>query len=201
MVRTVQRLRDIEIAWFRVVGSSILPDARAHCVAQALEWGADKVVFIDDDISWQPMDFRFLVAHPVTICCGAYLVRPTNLDDYAVKRKLAIQVLEKRASDENGLVEIDGGGFGFIRINRRVFEEVDVGPLQFPGENSLNPYLRDWFAYRKTDKDVRIGEDFSFCYAAREAGHPIWLDPAIRLGHHAGALVFETPNMTVENAD
>jgi hypothetical protein len=193
LVRSVQKLTDIDLSWFRVVGSSILPDARAHCVAQALEWGADKVVFIDDDISWSAMDLRFLIAHPVSICCGAYMVRPSSLEAYGQNKKLAIAVGQLRKSNEHGLIEIEGAGFGFIRIDRKVFEDVDVEQLQFPGDDPLNKHLRDWFAYDKRGNHERVGEDFSFCYAARKAGHPIWLDPSIRLGHWAGSLNFETP--------
>lgn len=192
LARTIQKVRDWEIAWFTCIGNSILPDARSELVAQALQWGADQVVFIDDDISWTVEDFRFLCIHPVSVCTGVYMIRPNNLDNWEEK-KLSVKTLVAKESNEHGLVEVGGAGFGFIRIDAQVFREVDVQPLQFHGESPLNDFARDWFAYRKTPEMARVGEDFSFCMASRDAGHPVWMDPQIRLGHHAGALCFEVP--------
>lgn len=175
------------VAWFKVVGNSILPDARALCVARALAWGAEKLVFIDDDMSWNAADFRFLVSHPVTICAGAYRLRS---DDPA---KVAISVGwldDNRETDGRGLIEIDGAGFGFIRIDREVF--VAVGGRKYRSEalaDEENEYLREWFPYGWAG-DLREGEDIGFCRRARAAGHKVWLDPAITLGHHAGPMTF-----------
>lgn len=192
LARTIQKIRDWDLAWFTCIGNSILPDARSELVAQALEWGADQIVFIDDDISWTVEDFRFLCAHPVSVCTGVYMIRPNNLDNWAEK-KLSVKTLQEKRTNEHGLVEIAACGFGFFRADARVFHDVDVEPLQFHGNHPLNDYVRDWFAYRKTPQLARVGEDFSFCAAAQAAGHPVWMDPQIRLGHHAGALCFEVP--------
>jgi len=200
LARTIQKVRDWELAWFTCIGNSILPDARAELVAQALEWGADKIVFIDDDISWSVEDFRFLCIHPVTICTGVYMIRPNSLENWADK-KLCVKVLTDKKTDKHGLVEVGGAGFGFIRIDAKVFADVDVGPLQLNGDSPLNDYIRDWFAYRTREDNTRVGEDFSFCMAARDAGHPVWMDPNIRLGHHAGALCFEVPSSITNHSD
>jgi hypothetical protein len=192
LARTIQKVRDWELAWFTCIGNSILPDARAELVAQAREWGADQMVFIDDDISWTVEDFRFLCAHPVSVCTGVYMIRPNSLDNWTEK-KLCAKVLTGKMVNDNGLVEVEASGFGFFRANAEVFEDVDAGPLRFHGDNPLNDYARDWFAYGKTPNNERMGEDFSFCAAARAAGHPIWMDPKITLGHHSGALCFEVP--------
>lgn len=192
LARTIQKVRDWELAWFTCIGNSILPDARSELVAQALEWGADKVVFIDDDISWTVEDFRFVCIHPVSICTGVYMIRPNSLDNWDEK-KLSIKSLGGRETNSHGLVEVAAAGFGFIRIDADVFRKMDVEPLNFHGDHPLNGYVRDWFAYRKTPQLARVGEDFAFCYSARESGYRVWMDPQIRLGHHAGALRFDVP--------
>lgn len=189
---TWRAIKDMDLAWFKVIGNSILPDARSMCVAQALAWGADKLVFIDDDISWTIPDFCFLVSHRVPICTGAYATRKNEGDESTT---VTVQFLnDHRKTDQRGLIEVGGAGFGFIRFNREVFDGLkdECEPMWSDAmPDNVNEHFRDWFPYgmnknEKTGRYHRSGEDVNFCHRAREKGFHIYLDPAIRLGHHSG---------------
>lgn len=191
LAATWRAIKQMEVGWFTTIGNSILPDARSMCVAQALAWGADKLIFVDDDISWSVADFCFLSSHPVDACTGYYATRKTQDDQ---RTTITIQFLDdNRRADARGLIKVKGAGFGFIRFNREIFEAMrpDCEKL-YDGALSpkVNEHFRDWFPYGyagEGDKRSRAGEDVNFCHRMAEKGFDLWLDPAISLGHHAGA--------------
>lgn len=201
LAATWRAIQQMELAWFKTIGNSILPDARSMCVAQALAWGADKLIFIDDDISWSVSDFCFLVSHPVQICTGAYSTRKGEGEEQGTA---TVQFLDEgRKTLPSGLIEVKGAGFGFIRFDRSVFEGLkdESAPMW---DEALGPqvseHFRDWFPYSLTmnerkERYHRSGEDVNFCHRAREKGFKTYLDPFIRLGHHAGNEVYRV-NLT-----
>lgn len=196
LAATWRGIKNMDLAWFKTIGNSILPDARAMCAAQALAWGADKLIFIDDDISWSVPDFCFLATHKVPICTGAYSTRKGEGEEQGTA---TVQFLDEgRKTQSNGLIEVKGAGFGFIRFDREVFEGLkdDCQPMW---DEALPPkvcdHFRDWFPYGlnfsvERQRYHRSGEDVHFCHRARDKGFKTYLDPAIQLGHHAGNEVY-----------
>ena len=70
-------------------------------------------------------------------------------------------------------VEVGGVGFGFVAMKSGVFEKMN----------------RPWFKIREVQWDdvdfkVNMGEDYSWCEGAKEAGFKIWVDPLVKLKHH-----------------
>lgn len=193
---TWRGIKNMDLAWFKTIGNSILPDARAMCAAQALAWGADKLIFIDDDISWSVPDFCFLVTHKVSICTGAYATRRGEGDTAST---VTVQFLDEgRKTTPQGLIEVKGAGFGFIRFDREVFDGLRDDCLPMWDEalpKNVCEHFRDWFPYgmnfsEQRGRHHRSGEDVNFCHRAREKGFRTYLDPAIQLGHHAGNEVY-----------
>lgn len=196
LANTMRAIHGWDLAWFTVTGNSILPDARSLCLAQALAWDADKFVFIDDDISWTVQQLVFLIAHKVPICTGYYATRRVNDDDPTC---ITVKFRDDtRKTDENGLIEIDGAGFGFFRFDRKVIEAMREGckPMfDAAMAPEINEHFRDWFPYEMNWSEGRQaysrgGEDISFSRRAREKGFATYLDPALSVGHHAGAECF-----------
>jgi hypothetical protein len=67
---------------------------------------------------------------------------------------------------------VDAVGFAFLAIKPGVFEAMK----------------RPWFKIRQiqietTDYKVDLGEDYSWCVGAKEAGFSIWLHPLVRVEH------------------
>lgn len=193
LANTFRALPQWEMAWFTALGNLPLQDARSMCVAQALAWGADKLDFVDDDISFTPEDFVWLNRQPVEAVTGYYVMR----GDDPIKT-ITIKFLDDgRQTDDRGLMQVAGAGFGFIRFDRSVFEKMaDECPLMYAKElpDDVAAHFRDWFPFGLGPSVVdgklsRAGEDIHFCNRMRAKGIPLWLDPRIQLGHCTGAEV------------
>lgn len=195
LMNTITRVKKSECTFFTVIGSSILPMARNLLIAKGLAMGADKLVLIDDDISWHSDDFQKLVLAPEKIVAGAYQKRPHHPTD---KPEMAISLFPSGLeADHRGLCEVDGAATGFMCIDREVFETmknhvVKLGDKAADAEQEKHLYEFFQFA-RQTKEDGKTyleGEDYNFCRKARTLGFKTWVDPSIKLGHHVGQFRF-----------
>ena len=195
LMNTITRIKKSECMFFTVIGSSILPMARNLLVAKAMALGADKIVMIDDDVSWQSDDFQRLVIAPEKIVAGVYQKRPHNWQD---QPEMAVSLFPTGLEvDDRGLAEVDGAATGFMRVDREVFEAMKASCVKL-GDKSLEPdqerELFEYFQFARQQKDdgkvYLEGEDYNFCRRARALGFRTYVDPAIKLGHHVGQFRF-----------
>lgn len=204
LMETINRVKQSECMFYSVAGSSVLPMARNSLVAKAMAWGADKIVMIDDDVSWKSEDFQKLVLHPVSIVAGVYQKKQFT---QGTTPEFAVSMLPGGMTpDWRGLCEVDGAATGFLRVDREVFEALkpSVCKLYDPSEPSgpVADELFEYFAFGKMLKDDRTafeGEDYNFCRKARGIGHRTYVDPSMKLGHYAGQFRFgaSLPNMDI----
>lgn len=195
LMNTITRVKKSECTFFTVIGSSILPMARNLLIAKGLAMGADKLVLIDDDVSWQSDDFQKLVLHPEPIVAGAYQKRPHNVGDAP---EMAISLFPHgMQADHRGLVEVDGAATGFMRVDREVFEAMKPHVCKLAdkaADADQAKHLYEYFQFARLQKDdgqtYLEGEDYNFCRKARTLGFKTYVDPAIKLGHHVGQFRF-----------
>lgn len=175
-----------EVSYLPIHGQANTPRARNIGVQKALESGADQIVFIDDDIGFEFEAFQQL------------------FED--MSKDVVAGMPQRRADDLSEVMfcgtfdpepKVDGpygSGFAataFMRISRRVFEEMPATPFQHASlrsESNLEGFTRDWFDYRvgPTPSGEEIGyngEDYEFCRKCKEMGVEVWLNPSIRLRH------------------
>lgn len=138
----------------------------------------EKVIWIDSDISWTVDDFQKLWASDLDIVGGLYQTAPDGR--VAVAKfdeefpELPTVVREQDfIFEERRIIEVFGLGFGFIAMKQGVFEACS----------------RPWFYMRSVrwphlDFDTNLGEDYSFCANAREAGFKVYLDLEVKVKHH-----------------
>lgn len=172
-----------DIAWFNQVGHANLPRARNILVGQALEWGADDVVFIDDDIGWEPEDFLKLL----------YVPEGVKVSAGAPQRRLEKELgfcgsLDNKLQWDCGEGRVLYSGFAataFLRVAKEAFEELadKVEPFEYQDKQ-----YRAFFNYKigtnPSGKSVGfIGEDYYFSMLAKENNVEVWIDPTIRLRH------------------
>lgn len=195
LMNTITRVKKSECSFFTVVGCSILPQARNMLLAKGLAMGADKLVLIDDDISWHSDDFQKLVLGPEPIFAGTYQKRPHNHFD---RPEMAISLFPSGLeADNRGLCEVDGAGTGFMKIDREVVEAMKSHCVKL-GDKTADPeqekHLYEYFQFARMQKDdgkvYLEGEDYNFCRKARSLGFKTWVDPSIKLGHHVGQFKF-----------
>jgi hypothetical protein len=135
----------------------------------------DKIIWIDSDIEWTPEDFMSLYHQDLDIVSGLYQTSSNGTvavnypDDKG--RPTKVNKVEFLLHDEP--VEVGGVGFGFLAVKHGVFEAME----------------RPWFLIRRVkwedlDFYTNVGEDYSWCAAAQDAGFKVYIDPNVKVNHH-----------------
>ena len=139
-------------------------------------WGIDYdyVLWIDSDQVFEPEHFEMLINADKEVVAAPIRTLPRNdfnCGHINAEKNGFTKVKEFINSD---LLEVDYVGFGFILFKRGVFER-----LQFP-------YFK---AVKFGDIPGELGEDFSFCMRAKEAGIKFWVDPKCRVLHEKSTFI------------
>lgn len=167
--------------------SSFVPSARENTATDsygadwaATEFGAGKftysrIIWIDSDISWKVDALEMLLSSDKDIISGMMPVDRTGRIG-AMKLNEAGNPVSLNSLDyivEAEPFQVDGVSFGFLAVRQGVFENMK----------------RPWFNIRSifietTDFPVNLGEDYSWCLGAKEAGFLIWVHPLSKVEHH-----------------
>lgn len=142
----------------------------------------DWLLFIDDDMAWQPDAVRRLVEvreeHDLDMVGGLCFRRSPPFQPTLYMRESAdagaYNFLERWDSD---LIEVDATGCAFLLIHKRVFERIigsDLPPVAERLRIGPPPIFR-W--------DGILGEDLRFCQDAKTAGCKVFVDTRIEIGH------------------
>ena len=159
-----------------VPGGSLVTTVRDRIASDFLKSDADRLLFIDSDVSWEMGDLLKLAAHPVDFVGGCYRYKQEP-EGYPV------QFLDKDelwADPATGLLEVSALPAGFLSISRAVFERLEAA---FPARK-----------YKHFDHEMHAyfwappggGEDGNFCNEWRSIGGQVWLDPRFKLTHTGG---------------
>lgn len=145
------------------VRTSLIQNSRFSVVKDALARDADKVLFIDSDMTFSGDAFGRLLSHDKPITGATY-----------VRRREPCTVLGYGYDDvppgATGLQSMARMPLGFMLIDAEVFRKVP----------------KPWFAPRfQPETDDFVSEDYAFCDAAIAAGYEVWcdLDLSHELGH------------------
>jgi SAM-dependent methyltransferase len=188
LVRTIALLGSLGIRSYvqNVVGSSNLPRARNELVAAFLATDFTDMLFVDDDMGWDPKDLVRLLASDKPLIGGAGAKKVDLPDDNPAKWCFASEEGDL-VQDEMGAMRIRRIGTGFVKIERRVFEELALRHPEWKrnGWPDMPEAARRWYYrfFMFPDDADDTGEDFYFCNAWRAMGGEVWLDPTIRLTH------------------
>jgi hypothetical protein len=133
----------------------------------------DKVFWIDSDIAWGVEEFKTLFYSDKDIISGLYAVGGAGrvcATRFVEGKPTVMDSMTFELAD--GLVRVNGVGFGFVCMKQGVFEKVP----------------RPWFEILKVpvegaDFPVNLSEDYSFCMKAEKAGFEIWVDPTVQVWH------------------
>lgn len=169
---------------FRAVflpGCSLITMARNQIVGDFLASDADRLVFVDADVAWEPGALIKLASHPVDFVGGAYRLKEPE-EGYPVRWLEGADLPYDAAT---GLIEVESLPGGFLALSRAVFE-------QFRAHHPDRGYTHQGFAghayFTAPFKNGRLyGEDTAFCADWREAGGKVWLDPELVLTHVGGS--------------
>jgi hypothetical protein len=152
--------------------SSNIPNNREELVNGAMRWGCTHVLFIDDDMVFNPNLMEMLLSRRLPYVACNYPKRQTPFEFTATKadRSGMMHTGENSVAMEEAWYT----GFGFCLIEAQVFDKVP----------------RPWFLpyYDEAQKEIST-EDNPFCQRVREAGFKVLVDHTAsrhlgHFGHH-----------------
>ena len=175
------------------IDDSLIDRARSVVASEFLRSDSDVLMFIDDDIVYDPMDVIKLgmrvKCQDYDIIGGAYLTKTTRSPFFVFRElgsKKPITFIKQVHNPETDPVEVENISTGFMAMSRRAVQAVaDQVPECHKDDPSIQPF---WPMFQPFPEETANGwvyksEDWAFCTRARNAGMKVWIDPSIKLGH------------------
>lgn len=153
---------------------SLVQRARNSLFKLAIDGGYDDLFFIDSDAEWEPEWFFRLLDRPEPFVGGA-LVKKSSNEGYTVK----LLNKELKKSEDGKLIEVDGVGTGFLKINRFALQKLWDMSEEYLSEGEKHRMVCDI----KVENGDLISEDYILCNKWKSLGYRVWLDPTITLNH------------------
>lgn len=169
-----------KFAVFQEAGNPYISNARATMMRKALDWGAEIIIFIDHDISWEPEDLVKLIKHNSNVAAGTYRYKH---DEEKYMGTLFTEDDGRPVVLPNGAIKAEMVPAGFLKITAqamslfyRAYPELTYGPV-------YHPYI-DLFQHGAHENEW-FGEDYRFSrrWNAIPDGGGIHLLPDLNLTH------------------
>lgn len=180
-----QGLRELEgrgYAVWRLPGHSDIARGRSMIATSALHEGFDELLWVDSDIAFTADAAEQLRRHDVNVVGAVYSQKG--------RRGLCMNPLELPATltfgPNGGLVEVAHIGTGFLLTRRAVYDDVQRHhDLPRCGDDApgIIPFFHSIIDGSKETGFRYLSEDYSFCHRARTAGHKVFADTSVRVGH------------------
>lgn len=158
--------------------------ARANMLGKALEWGADVIVFIDDDVSWSPKDLLKLLETEGDVVGGNYRYKTDEEFRFMGKPFLGEKgkPLFRESDDAVLMMALPAG---FLKVTRagvmRFLEAYPHLRMNTEKPESVNVDLFNHGVFNGT----WFGEDFGFCRNWMALGGEIICPPDLDLVHNS----------------
>lgn len=173
IIALLARLGREGIAWSyaSVVGSSILPSARAELLSRFLDDpSATHALFVDADSGFDPTAVTRMVAAGVDVI-GAPFARRSG------KGHTVCGALPSPTEVVNGAVEVQGIGMGCTLISRATVEALIAAHPETVCDRDDGGKM--WALFPTTPPPGRaagafFGEDIGFCHLVRGIGRKVW---------------------------
>ena len=165
-------------------GDSILPRARCSILGEFARSDCEKLLMVDDDVSWKPEHLIRILSHDEDFVGGVY---PKKKDEVEYPVTYSPDIDSK--VDDRGLVEVKGVPGGFLCISRNAawkMIERYAEKVYWDASSDTDCWAL-WDFY--TRPEGWHGEDFRFCDRWRSMGGKVYAD-TIPLSH-AGRKVWE----------
>lgn len=167
-----------------------LIENRNALTADALAWGADALLWLDDDHTFPPETLRRLVGHNADIV-GCNTAKKTDPSSPTAMRLDANNIFHlvwtpPAIVDTDTPQSIDGLALGVCLIRRDVHEAI--------GE--------PWFSILTGAEGRRTTEDYHFCLSARHRGFGVFVDHWLswRVGHIGEDMIYTQRKVLLDRA-
>ena len=166
----------------RIRGFASIDQGRNQMASNALADGFDELMWLDADTKFHPDDLERLRAHPQSIVSGIYAKKGS--------RELASCFLPQTKSivfgQGGGLIEILYAATGFLLTRRQAYDDIQQHwSLPVCNRRFNRPVVPYFMPLIAPDEGEHwyLANDFAFCHRARAAGHKVYADTTLRLGH------------------
>jgi len=165
--------------WLLGANESLVTRARNEMAATYLGSEYERLMWIDADIEFSPDDVAALWNLDTDIAVGVYQMKNLSQTRYAAWYKG--KLVEDLNQFQDGQIEVDYAGTGFMMIKRHVLEQmIKAYPrTRYTGPHGPVHALFD----TSIEDDTYLSEDYFFCKRWRELGGKITMDPMVRLKH------------------
>lgn len=163
-----------------IIQGHVLTLQRNECIRNM---DGDWIIFIDDDMTWQPDAIRRLVEtqrkFDLDMVGGLCFQRgePYQPTLYMREQPTEGNYVFLEDWERDSVVEVDATGMAFVLITKRLLERI-AG--EFPDRNTRSKGRPPSY-FRWDEKG--FGEDMTFCQDAKKAGARIFVDTSIKTGH------------------
>ena len=161
------------------IGCPYISAARSMMLRKALNAQATVVVFIDHDLSWDPLDLLRLIETDGDVVAGTYRFKgePEEYMGAIFPGEDGTPIVR-----EDGCMKAHSIPAGFLKVTRKGVNRFIAEYPELTYGEKCAPMI-DLFNHGVID-GVWFGEDYAFSKRWREKCGDIWLVPDLNLNHH-----------------
>jgi hypothetical protein len=157
-----------------LANESILPMARNELFALAYKENYDTMVFIDDDEYWDESALIEIIESPKDVVTLPVVNKGDKEITYNIWPKHG-----QKPDPEDGYVEVEKAGTGFMKLSKKVIEDLWVSNTDLIFRNKK---LKNICEYTYRDGGF-VGEDITLSFKLKELGYTIWCNPNHTVSH------------------
>lgn len=159
------------------------PDGAMNlCTNEFMETGKERMLLIDTDEAFKPMDVALLLSHNLPFVSGIYPKKKPGME-FPIVPLDGRSCMELLAPDAPPLVEVARCARGFMAVRREVFEEMAPHVPEYDDPESGKRYHQFWQPLAGGHS-----EDYRFCDEYRAIGGKIWIDRRVAVQHIGSAV-------------
>ena len=170
--------RGIEFNVIIYAGHCHVDDSRNAIVAEFLKSDCTHLLFIDSDIRFEFDDLLRLIGRDYEVVGGIYPLKEPE-EGYVIKP------LKGAEPSEDGLLEVNGIGTGFLKIRRSVIEAIEKEATHYINlREETKEKTRIPIIFERVVEDYkRMGGDIAFCHKWQKLGGKVHADITLDLAH------------------
>lgn len=172
--------KGINIQPVYLAGDALVQKARSDLMRIAVEAKVDHIIWIDDDMEWEPSWIFDLIESGKDVIGGT--ARKKMFDEAYVLNG----DIDKLKIDEDGLMEVNLLGTGFLHLSKKAIDYLWDNSVEYIDDHGNKQRL-------VTNVEVQDGrivsEDYVMCRKLKEGGFTMYLDTKMTCGH-VGSIKF-----------
>lgn len=182
-----------EECYVQEVGCPYISAARATMTRKAMTAGADVLVYLDYDLSWDPQDLLTLIETEGDCVAGFYRYKKDEVEYmgsiYSEVNGRPQLRCATSTSEADGCIRGHTMPAGFLKLTRDAIRRfMKAYPKLLYGHP--DEYTVDLFNHG-AHEGIWYGEDMAFARNWRNIGGEIWIVPDLNLNHHSTDKVYK----------